>query len=376
MGSIAGPPAPHQPNTDAFHPADFIPPLRGKPPLTEQPVMPHSQPTTDAGLSGSWCECDRYEGPIATLGATPTLHNGRWWVQLGKRTMFFGSANASLFPDAPPDPLFGPYVGVDAHCHWASVAAPTGETGAWTTVVPDYWSPIVGSQQHLSWVVQLSSGVRHAVTLFGSHQLKVRRYLRITCSTPQNTHRDYWYACTYLAVAPTQKTLAGVPLGIGAHASLPNPINRAEINAANDLLSYFDVNACTRDSIPVVSAFQNAYNASGLPGHLTVNGQYGPNTQRALQNALDEAQNDAGSGPSQPAPDNCFGRSVPAIPAVDPTPTPTPATPSTPTAPTTTTTVATGGSSYAPLVIGGFAVAGAALIGYTYWRKKHRGHRS
>jgi hypothetical protein len=262
LGSTAGPPAAHQPNTSAFHPVDFIPPLHGEPALTD-PKAPNNPgvPTTDAGLSGSWCECDRYEGPIATLGATPTFHDGRWWVQLGKRTMFFGSANGS-----------------------------------------------------------------------------------------------------------------GTATGTGAHAALPNPQNRPEINAADDLLAYFDTNACTRESLPVVTAFQNAYNASSLPGRLTPDGQYGPNTQSAVQLTLDEAQSDSGSGPSQSAPTNCFGGAIPTTPSVDPTP----STPPTPGGSTPTPSSAPTGpnSSRTPLIIGGFAVAGAALIGYTYWKKHHRGRRS
>jgi hypothetical protein len=161
--------------------------------------------------------------------------------------------------------------------------------------------------------------------------------------------------------------------GFGAHAALPNPQSRPEISAADDLLAYLDVNACTRDSIPVVASFQVAYNASGLPGQLTANGQYGPNTERALQNTLDEAQGDAGAGPSQSAPANCFGRAVPATPAVDPVgPGPTPTTPM---APTTASTNPPSASA-TPYIIGGAVLAGAGLIGYTYWKKKRRGHRS
>lgn len=158
--------------------------------------------------------------------------------------------------------------------------------------------------------------------------------------------------------------------GMGAaHATLPNPQNRPEINAAIDLLAYLDANGCTQASLPVVASFQTAYNASGLPGRLTVDGQYGGNTERALQNAMNEAQNDAGSGPSQQATPNCFGMTVPTIPAVDVTPvTPPPVAPATPpVAPPPSAPM-----NWTPLLIGGAVVVGAGGIYYAYWRKHHR----
>jgi hypothetical protein len=244
------------PHNDIFNP-DYIPPLHGHPALQDPRSYPRGVPTTDAGLSAplidNWCECDRYEGPI-TLGAVPTLHNGRWWKREGTRTMYFGAS-----------------------------------------------------------------------------------------------------------------------LGVGA--ALPNPNGRPEINAAIDLIAYFATNPCTQASLPVVVAFQNAYNASGLPGHLTVDGQYGPNSQKAAQNVMDEAQADAGAGPSQQAPANCFGRAVPAVPAVDPV---TPITPSpTPGPQVLPTVVVTGNppTNYTPYIIGGVAAAGAGLVGYAYWKKHRRGRR-
>ena len=164
-------------------------------------------------------------------------------------------------------------------------------------------------------------------------------------------------------------------MGIGAYAALPNPNGRPEISAAVDLLAYFDVNGCSRSSLPVVTAFQNAYNASGLPGQLTLDGEYGPNTQRALQNVMDEAQADAGAGPSQQAPANCFPEygQVPSIPALD-RPASTPATPSgTYTAPVTTVVGDTGKKNTAMLLIGGAVAAVAAGGGYLYYKKHRRG---
>ena len=187
---------------------------------------------------------------------------------------------------------------------------------------------------------------------------------------------------------PTRTALRGVPhwlgaghpdLGrsdLGAYTALPNPQNRPEINAAIDFLAYYDANGCSRSSLPVVTAFQNAYNASGLPGQLTLDGEYGPNSQRALQNVMDEAQADAGAGPSQQAPANCFPEygSVPSIPALDVTPTsPAPSGGSgTYTAPTTTVTGSTTPSN-AVLLIGGAAAAVAGGLGYWYYKKHKRG---
>ncbi len=157
--------------------------------------------------------------------------------------------------------------------------------------------------------------------------------------------------------------------GIGAHALLQG--NRTEVSAANMVLAYFDNNPCTKASIPVVSDFQRAYNASGLPGSLTVDGQYGPNTQQALQNVIDMAE--AGIGPTQAAPPNCWGTAVPAMPAPDAGQVVV-----TPPASPTTTTVTTNvnpppSTSWTPWVIGGAAVAGAGVVGYAYWKKHHRG---
>ena len=164
--------------------------------------------------------------------------------------------------------------------------------------------------------------------------------------------------------------------GVGAYVALPNPQNRPEISAAIDFLAYYDANGCSRASLPVVVALQNAYNASGLPGQLTTDGEYGPNTQRALQNVMDEAQADAGAGPSQQAPANCFPEygQVPSIPVLDrPAATPAPSGGGTYTAPVTTVVGDTGQSNKAMLLIGGAVAAVAAGGGYYYWKKHKRG---
>jgi hypothetical protein len=159
-------------------------------------------------------------------------------------------------------------------------------------------------------------------------------------------------------------------VGVGA-AAPPNPQNRAEINAVTDMIAFFDSNGCTRASLPVVKVFQIAYNQSGLPGRLTEDGQYGGNTERAAQNTLDEAQADAGAGPSQQAPANCFGMAVPATPGLDPAPPPAPHPGGGPVTPTTPTTSASS-SNTAWWLIGSAAAVGATALGVAYYRKRHR----
>lgn len=166
-------------------------------------------------------------------------------------------------------------------------------------------------------------------------------------------------------------------VGVG---QVQNPNNRPEINAAVDLMAYFATNGCSRASIPVVKMFQVAYNASGLPGQLTEDGEYGPNSQRALQNTLDEAQADAGVGPSEQAPTNCFPEygNVPSVPALDVTPASGGGggTTTLPTTTVTSTTTPTSSKSSAALwIIGSAAAVGATALGVSYYRKRKRMRR-
>jgi len=157
--------------------------------------------------------------------------------------------------------------------------------------------------------------------------------------------------------------------GVGS-AVLPG--DRTEIAAANGVLAYFDNNPCTRASIPVVADFQRAYNASGLPGSLSVDGQYGPNTQRALQNVIDEAE--AGLGPTQGAPPNCFAATEAPVPAPDVTPV-APATPATPANPTTVVVNPSSTSpNYVPYVVGGVVAAAAVAGGVILAKRRKRRH--
>jgi hypothetical protein len=119
------------------------------------------------------------------------------------------------------------------------------------------------------------------------------------------------------------------------------------------------VAGCTRASLPEVSAFQAAYNTSGLPGQLTIDGQYGGNTQAAVQLVLNQV-----NGPPQAAPTNCFGMAVPATPALDPVAPAGPISPSTPTPPTS--------MNMGPIVIGGAALLGVGVVVYAWKRKKHK----
>jgi hypothetical protein len=197
------------------------------------------------------------------------------------------------------------------------------------------------------------------------------RWVECGCDAPPGLgatpvmHRGSWHALSGSRVLRFQ-------IGAGS-AVLPG--DSAVIAAANALLAYYDNNAPTTASITTVSAFQSAYNASGQPGVLTVDGQYGPNTQRALQNVIDSAE--AGLGPTQGAPANAWGTAPPATPAPDVAP----AVPATPNGPgtyvaPTITVVGTPPTNYTPWIIGGVAAAGVGLVGYTYWKKHRRGHRS
>lgn len=154
------------------------------------------------------------------------------------------------------------------------------------------------------------------------------------------------------------------------------------INATNGLLAYFTQNQCTQASFAECSTFQTQYNASGLPGSLTVDGQYGGNTQSALQNAIN-AMAAVNMGPAQSAPPNCFtgvvvnGENygvVPSTPAPDagaPTTSPTAAPSTTPTSQTVVVNQPPS-TNWAPVLIAGAVTLGAAAVGYAYLKKHHR----
>jgi hypothetical protein len=134
--------------------------------------------------------------------------------------------------------------------------------------------------------------------------------------------------------------------------------------AAGVLMTKFSSAPPSRAVVGEVSAFQSAYNGSGLPGSLTVDGQYGPNTQAALQAVLNQSVVD---GPPQAAPQNVFSTSVPSTPEPDVGP----VGPVSPTQPTAPITPAGATGIPTPVIVGGAAVLGAGLI-YWAWKRKHR----
>lgn len=187
-------------------------------------------------------------------------------------------------------------------------------------------------------------------------------------STP-TLHRGQWYMRRYSRSGLGKRTLRW---GFGANP-LPNPQSEPVIEYANRVLAYFAVNPCTQAQIPDVGLFQAAYNGSGLPGQLTQDSQYGGNTQRALQNVMQKAQNDAGGGPAEAAPQNCFGMAVPDIPALDAVnPAPAPGGNATPVSPSQSVVVNNTTPSNSTMLLVGAVVLGGAFLGYTYL-KKHRG---
>ncbi len=124
-------------------------------------------------------------------------------------------------------------------------------------------------------------------------------------------------------------------VGVG---QVQNPNNRPEINAAVDLMAYF------------------------------------------ATNTLDEAQADAGVGPSEQAPTNCFPEygNVPSVPALDVTPASGGGggTTTLPTTTVTSTTTPTSSKSSAALwIIGSAAAVGATALGVSYYRKRKRMRR-
>jgi hypothetical protein len=387
-------PLPHQPDTNVFR--DEV--WSGGPTFAERAANHPGVPTTDSGLSGSytgfdqipagWMKCTECDSPEG-LGGTPALHRGAWHVRHnGEAFRFVGAlpsaaANVSTvhaytphaytppatqvtFPASPP----GEIMYHDPNCqNWTPISEPAGGTNQIGS------STLVSGPQTihgLIWSSYLWSGHSSSGVVGGWRQTRTTRYLEVTATASQHAQKRYWYDCTTTTTAKassgaSQKSL-GAPQGIGS-ALLQG--DTTIVAAANGLLAYYDTNTPSKANVPAVAAFQQAYNASGMPGALTVDGQYGPDTQKALQNTIDA--NEAGLGPTQPAPANAWGAALPAVPAPDVAPA-TPAGPGTLVLPETTI-VGTPTPNYTPWIIGGVAAAGASLVGYTYWKKHRRGHR-
>jgi hypothetical protein len=135
----------------------------------------------------------------------------------------------------------------------------------------------------------------------------------------------------------------------------------ATVGAAQAVADYFNANACTTASVPVVVAFQQSWNAdvAGTSMVLTVDGQYGPLVQGALETALGTTS----------VPANCFGGpATPPAPIVPP-PGVLPPVPVNP--PSSTPSTSSTGVGPLPYIIGAVVVAGA-LAAYTYSRKKRK----
>lgn len=170
-------------------------------------------------------------------------------------------------------------------------------------------------------------------------------------------HRDgRWYAAS-----PDGKRMFRFHpqrVGVGAIDTTQGAGAQA-YTAATLVVTYFASNPCTQSSIQQVSDFQTAYNAAGGAGQLTVDGQYGGNTQAALQEVLSST---AGAAT---APQNCFNMVVPSVPALDPV---------TPQGTIDTTQIQTA-FDWTPWLIGGGVAATLGVIGYAVWAKRHHRRR-
>jgi hypothetical protein len=251
-------------------------------------------------MTSEWREYNgELPATLRTLGAVPVHFGSAWWVRLGSAVMVAGTPPANLFPP-------GRWVGIQA--------VPEGTT-------------FPGFSRHGSYSVSLSGD---------------GNYLRIAEQNPHSTHSTILF---YKKQALRALTLRGAPRLLGA-------ISSATVGAAQAVNSYFTSNVCTQDSVPEVVTFQNSWNAdnAGTSSVLTVDGQYGPLTQGALENALGTTA----------VPANCFGG-----PAQPPAPDGT--------LPTNNSPVSTGVGPL-PYIIGAVVVAGA-LAAYTYSKKSRRHHR-
>lgn len=123
----------------------------------------------------------------------------------------------------------------------------------------------------------------------------------------------------------------------------------------------------TQGKSAAVAAFQAAWNEGPLSGSgITVDGEYGGNTQAALQQVYSHF------GDGGPAPANAYGDPVPSVPTVTPgggtpPPLPTPA-PNVPPAPLVEKDDSTGW--ILPVAIGG-----AAVVGLVWLLKRRKGKR-
>lgn len=143
-------------------------------------------------------------------------------------------------------------------------------------------------------------------------------------------------------------------LGMGDAGILPaDPLTQSSA----DLIAWLSANACTQNPVSQVSAFQTAWNSSGNGSSLTVDGKYGPLTRGALQSVMTSI----GKGT---APADCF-----TVAGVAPAPIASAASSSNP--PVTYVYQPQPIPSPVPWLIAGAVIAGAGVIGYTYWQRHH-----
>jgi hypothetical protein len=129
----------------------------------------------------------------------------------------------------------------------------------------------------------------------------------------------------------------------------------ATITAGQAVVAYFQANACTQSSVQQVTDFQNAWNADNPSDTLSVDGQYGPLTQGALQNALGTTS----------VPANCFGGAV-VIPPPGVNPSPTPMIPN---------GLNANQASAIPWILGGLVLVAGSFAAYTYSKKPRKARR-
>jgi hypothetical protein len=123
------------------------------------------------------------------------------------------------------------------------------------------------------------------------------------------------------------------------------------LSTGQAVVTYFNTNPCTQAFVQEVSDFQTAWNANNPGDTLTVDGEYGPLTQGALQNALATTN----------VPANCFGGAVVVPPpGVLPAPSPTPTIPN---------GMNANQASAVPWILGGLVLVAGSFAAYTYSKK-------
>ena len=121
------------------------------------------------------------------------------------------------------------------------------------------------------------------------------------------------------------------------------------LTAGQAVVTYFNTNACTQSSVQQVIDFQNAWNSDNPSDTLTVDGEYGPLTQGALQNALATTN----------VPANCFGGAV-VLPPPGVNPSPTPTIPN---------GINANQAGALPWILGGLVLVAGSFAAYTYSKK-------